>query len=191
MDRRTVGALVAFAKNSKLLSLVDRMGLVRLAERSVIQDARTGDVIVTQGEVGETFYLIAEGEVSVRVRDASPNEVARLGAGMFFGEIAVVTREPRSATVVALAPTRLLAFPREPLMELIQDYPRLREVLGTVGLARAEENLRRRASSPDQGLAEALEGEEEPLTDAVARAPESEEGEDFGVVEVDLGDEKR
>ena len=115
LDRQTVDALVAFAKNSKLLTLLDRAGLARLAEHGAVQDVPADTVIVRQGDPGNIFYLVASGEVSVRVREASNNEVARLGAGTFFGEIAVVTRQPRSATVVALTAVRLVGFPRAPL----------------------------------------------------------------------------
>ena len=67
VNQKTVEALVAFAKNSKLLSLVDRTDLLRLAEHARVQDMATGAVIVKQGDPGETFYLMVDGEVSVFV----------------------------------------------------------------------------------------------------------------------------
>ena len=160
LDPQTIEALVAFAKNSKLLALLDRPGLARLAAHGVAEHHEAGATIVSQGDVGNTFYLISAGAVSVRVREAGNKEVAKLGPGMFFGEIAVVTRQPRSATVVAAEPSRLVAFPREPLVGLIRDYPQLREVIGAVGLARAEENLRHALAAQDKGLAKSPEGEE-------------------------------
>jgi CRP-like cAMP-binding protein len=194
LDRQTLDAMVAFAKNSKLLTLLDRAGLSRLAEHGMVQDVSADTVIVTQGEPGSTFYLLSSGEVSVRVREANNKEVARLTAGTFFGEIAVVTRQPRSATVVAVTPSRLLSFPRAPLMDLIRDYPQLREVIGTAALARAEENLRQALADDDRGLAESLEGEEEPVSleaaledpgaaDLAVEEPPADDG-----VEVDLAD---
>lgn len=159
VTQRTVDALVAFAKNSKLLSLVDRPDLFHLAEHAVVQEVAAGQVIVKQGDPGETFYLLVTGEVSIYVKEVG-KEVARLGAGSFFGEVAVVTRQPRSATVTATLPTRLLGFPRAPLVALVLKYPQLREVLGSVGLARIEENLRNALNENPSGLAGSLEGDE-------------------------------
>lgn len=152
-------ALARFAKNSKMLALLDPPGLGRLVAHGEIVLVPSGAVIVRQGEVGDTFYLLIDGEVSVRVHEAGGAEVARLGPGSFFGEIAVVTRQPRTATVVALTQTELIRFPRQPLVDVVRDYPRLREVLSSVGLARSEDNLRRAMSEEEEGLAGALEGE--------------------------------
>jgi len=187
LDRQTIDALVAFAKSSKLLTLLDRAGLSRLAEHGIVQNVAADTVIVRQGDAGNTFYLIAAGEVSVRVREAGNKEVARLAAGTFFGEIAVVTRQPRSATVVAVIPSRLVSFPRKPLMELIRDYPQLREVIGTAALARAEENMREALTDDDKGLAELLEGDESDGSEqdaALGGAPAATADEDS--VDIDL-----
>jgi len=57
-----------------------------------------GDVVIRQGEPGEEFFLISDGNVEV-MREGY--EVARLGPGDFFGEAAVISGDPRNATVVA------------------------------------------------------------------------------------------
>ena len=60
-------------------------------------------LIITQGEIGSTFYLISKGSVEVsQQRDGEPGKtIARLGVGDFFGERALMTDEPRNATIVA------------------------------------------------------------------------------------------
>jgi CRP-like cAMP-binding protein len=60
--------------------------------------------IIRQGDIGDSFFLIGEGEVEVMRADgaAKPSAVARLGPGSFFGERALITDEPRNATIVAL-----------------------------------------------------------------------------------------
>ena len=138
-------------------------GLARLAEHGVVEQYQAGAVIVSQGDMGSIFYLISEGAVSVRVREAGNKEVAKLGPlCMFFGEIAVVTRQPRSATVVAILAVAARGLPaRAAHGTPSRDYPQLREVIGAVGLARAEENLRHAAAAQDKGHSESSAGQEE------------------------------
>ena len=58
-----------------------------------------GETIIREGETGEEFFLISEGQVEVIRAD---HEVARPGPGDFFGEVALISGEPRNATVVAV-----------------------------------------------------------------------------------------
>ena len=152
-------ALERFARSSKLFALLDDAGVERLARAGELRSFGAGDVIVEQGEVGTEFYLISVGEVRVMVEEAG-GEVARLGAGSFFGEIAVITRQPRTATVQCTEPSQLIRFEREPVVAILQDYPKVKEVLGGVGLMRSEENLQHVLGEGEVGLAEALEAEE-------------------------------
>ena len=65
-----------------------------------------GDAIVTQGEQGLGLYLIQTGRVEVvRAHDGGEQRLATLGPGEYFGEIALLTDQPRTATVRALEPT--------------------------------------------------------------------------------------
>ena len=155
--------LEKFAKNSKLLALLDEVGIERLARHGVLMPFSPNTVVVRQGEAGGTFYLIAAGQVRVLVSEAGDKEVARLGPGMFFGEMAVITRQPRSATVETTEATDLICFSREPVVQILRDYPKVREFLGSIGLARTEENINHMLDSDDGGLAGLLEGDEAPL----------------------------
>jgi putative ABC transport system ATP-binding protein len=60
-----------------------------------------GDTIIRKGDSGEEFFLVSDGEVDIVRAD---REVARLGPGDFFGEVSLITGEPRNATVVAQKP---------------------------------------------------------------------------------------
>lgn len=155
--------LERFAKNSKLLSLLDSAGLERLAGHGVLTAFAPDAVVVRQGDLGATFYLIVSGEVRVCVAEAGDKEVARLAAGTFFGEMAVVARQPRSATVQTTVQTNLISFGREPLVEILRDYPKVREFLSSVGLARTEENMSSMLADSDDtgGLAGLLEPDDE------------------------------
>jgi hypothetical protein len=82
------------------------------------------EVIFEEGSVGDDFYLISEGEVSIRT-GPEREERARLGAGDFFGEMALFDDEPRSATCVAATACALLVLDRSRFYSLIEQLPQL------------------------------------------------------------------
>jgi putative ABC transport system ATP-binding protein len=74
--------------------------LTDVAEKMTKRHFAASETVIRAGETGEEFFLILEGEVEV-IR--AEHEVARLGPGDFFGEVALISGEPRNATVVAVA----------------------------------------------------------------------------------------
>jgi len=80
-----------------------------------------GTVIARRGEPAHAMYLIANGEVEVKLR----HKRLRLGAGQFFGEVAALRRTRRSATVTAVTPTRLLVLDALDLHALMDRQPEL------------------------------------------------------------------
>lgn len=94
--------------------LIDRMGLIELAD---------GDVLFRQGDPGDSLYVVADGGVAVISEGPPRQELTRMGPGAFFGEVALVTEEPRSATIVATRETQLLSIGRDALRMLVADYP--------------------------------------------------------------------
>ena len=84
-----------------------------------------GAVIVRRGERGDCMYFIATGAVEIRL----PGAPLRLGEGDFFGEIALLTGAPRSATVVAVEPATLLRLDIVEFRELMGRRPDLARVI--------------------------------------------------------------
>jgi voltage-gated potassium channel len=82
-----------------------------------------GETIVRRGEPGHSMYFIAAGEIEI----ALPHERARLGVGHFFGEIAVLKRTRRSATVTAVSRTSLLVLDAADMHALMERDPRIAE----------------------------------------------------------------
>lgn len=82
-------------------------------------------VVVRQGDPGNSFYLIDEGKVKVYSVDPEGIETgfATLGPGESFGEMALLTGQPRSATVETLEKTRLTVVSRERFEAILKDYP--------------------------------------------------------------------
>jgi CRP-like cAMP-binding protein len=76
--------------------------LERFAQFMEVQNARQWTEIVKQGEPGDAMYLVLEGELRVRLMISGKETIlAQLGAGEFFGEMALFDHGPRSADVVA------------------------------------------------------------------------------------------
>lgn len=74
-----------------------------------------GQVVVTQGEPGNDFFIIVEGTAVVtqtRTEGEDPIEVGRLGPSDYFGEIALILDRPRAATVTARGPLKCVKLDR-------------------------------------------------------------------------------
>lgn len=78
--------------------------------------APAGSVVIREGDPGASFFALAAGEVRVtKLRDGTPTELARLHEGAIFGEMALVSAAPRSATVTTARDSDLLEFDRDAL----------------------------------------------------------------------------
>jgi CRP-like cAMP-binding protein len=82
----------------------------------------TGDIIVHKGETGVGFYLIAKGTVEVR---SDGKVLSKLGPGQFFGEMAILDDQPRSADVVALEPLRCFALTSWSFKSIVSNHPNM------------------------------------------------------------------
>lgn len=101
---------------------IDREGLADLADLATAVDFPAGHVIARQGEIGTGFFVVAEGTVRV-MRDGVA--LARLGAGEFFGELSVLDRMPRNASVVAETATSCLALASWDFEKALLEQPAL------------------------------------------------------------------
>jgi CRP-like cAMP-binding protein len=107
-----------------IFSTLEQDGFLRLLDRLKLRQFVQGDVIVKQGHAGFAVYFICRGEVTV-VRTASDGEgieqqmeLARLGPGSLFGEMALVSSDPRSASVVCDNHVDVLELTRESVEQL-------------------------------------------------------------------------
>jgi len=105
-----------FLVNVPDLKSLSKAELTQLAEAMEEETYEKGDVIIRQGETGDYFYIIAEGEVAVSIDGA---EKAKLEAGKYFGEKALLSEDTRAATCTAAARTICLSINREHFVELL------------------------------------------------------------------------
>jgi CRP-like cAMP-binding protein len=101
---------------------IDADGLATLASRAIQVDFPAGHIIARQGEIGTGFFVVVNGAVKV-VRDGGV--VAKLGTGEFFGELSVLDRMPRNASVVADGPASCLALASWDFEQILLEQPAL------------------------------------------------------------------
>jgi CRP-like cAMP-binding protein len=118
----SAGARRALAE-TPLLSGLGHDALEALVTRLALVTLVPGEILFREGDAGQTLYIVASGEVAV-VREGPPQAVAAtLGPGAFFGEVALITEQPRGATIAAVGEVELLAIDRELVSQLINDHP--------------------------------------------------------------------
>ncbi len=118
------------------LNAADIADIMRLLRARTVEP---GDLVVRRGEPAHSMYFVAAGEVEVDL--PRPRQPVRLGIGHFFGEVAVLRRARRSATVTALTRTHLLVLDAHDLHALMDRDPRIAEGIREVARTRLGREL--------------------------------------------------
>jgi MFS family permease len=126
-------AQIALLRSLPIFAPLSAPVIERIGGRLIPLEAPAGEEIIRQGEPGDRFYVVAEGEVAVS-KDGHP--IASLGRGDFFGEIALLRDVPRTATVTARTKVRLYALEREDFLEAVTGHPQSAEAAEAVTRAR-------------------------------------------------------
>ncbi len=113
-------AKVELIKGVPLFSELGRKELSEVASLADEIDLREGKELMVEGRPGREFLVIIEGGATVL---KGGTEINKLGPGDFFGEIALVRHEPRSATVVADTPIRALVITERTFQSLLARSP--------------------------------------------------------------------
>jgi len=141
--RATVGAnTLASAALFSPLTAEERAALLAVARP--VQYA-AGEAIVRQGEAGKSLFIVVRGDASVTLAGTT-GEVARLRAGDVFGEMSLLTGEPRTATVTAASDCDLVEIDAEGFRSVVMANPPVLEQVTTVTASRREGLTRHRES---------------------------------------------
>lgn len=144
MSDETLDRFVAESKLFGMLDVEGRKRLANVANRTVFAD---GAHVVTEGETGDAFFVVVSGNVKVSADSyGEERHLANLGSGAVFGEIAALTGEPRTATVIAEGEVVALKFDRVQVMAILSDYPKVLGLLNRIGLMRSEDTLEKMLS---------------------------------------------
>lgn len=115
---------------SALFQNLDDAGRRRLLESGTVENYSPGQIIMTEGEPGDAFFFIKTGAVEVSTKkDGAKLKLADLAAGDFFGEVSVITAQPRTATVTAASPVVAVKFQRRKISRVLMDYPEVTRIL--------------------------------------------------------------
>ncbi len=138
-DGQRVAVTVPRLREIHLLAPLSDAQLSTLAHAFSQQRVSAGDVVIREGDAGDRFYLIARGQVTVSATrpDGSTRQLARLGVGDQFGEIALLQDTPRTATVTARSECIFLTLPRGTFLELLDSTPDVRRDVERLALQRA------------------------------------------------------
>ncbi|MGZ8475235.1 MAG: cyclic nucleotide-binding domain-containing protein [Candidatus Limnocylindria bacterium] len=105
-----------------LLAGLDDRVRRRLAQIGKRRTYAADEAIVKERTTGTALYVILSGRVRV---ERGGNQVGELGAGDFFGELALIEEEPRSASVIAVGETECLLFPAWEFRALLDEQPQI------------------------------------------------------------------
>ncbi|HOX43678.1 MAG TPA: cyclic nucleotide-binding domain-containing protein [Myxococcota bacterium] len=131
-----------FFANARFLRMLDTEGRKRLLAAAEALRFQDGQVVVREGEPGDALYIIVAGLAAISADNlVAEKQLGELGDGQFFGEMAVITSQPRSATVTARGPLEVLRIPRDQVLAILKDYPKVKEVVAKIGVARTEDTL--------------------------------------------------
>lgn len=113
---------VELLKRTALFAKCTKAELIEVALSAGEREAPEGDRLTQEGRRGREFFVLIEGAVAVR---RGGRKLADLGPGDWFGEIAILTYKPRTATVTAISPVRLLVISDHAFRRVVETTPRI------------------------------------------------------------------
>lgn len=143
-------------KNARLFSGVSKRGIAALSGGAVYNRYRGGTVIFSEGEEGSSLHIIAKGTVKIvkHTKEGRSKTLAILKECDSFGEMAILTKEARSATVEALTDADTVSIAKEFFEEAIMKEPSISlEIIKTLSerLARADRDIKNLALGSAKG----------------------------------------
>ncbi|RME04410.1 MAG: hypothetical protein D6805_03045 [Planctomycetota bacterium] len=129
-------------KQTELFRRVPPGYLKKLAEHLTVAEYAPRDKIISKGEPGDAMYMIVEGEVKIPICDKQGREtmVARLSEGEFFGEMALLTGDPRTADVIAITPVKCIVITKKVFQSLVTRHPSIAKFLTEILAKRLSES---------------------------------------------------
>jgi CRP/FNR family transcriptional regulator, cyclic AMP receptor protein len=113
---------VGLLKRVPLFAECSKTELIEVAISADEREAPEGERLTEEGRRGREFFVLVEGAVAVR---RGGRKLADLGPGDWFGEMAILRYKPRTATVTATSPVRVLAISDRDFRRVVETTPRI------------------------------------------------------------------
>jgi small-conductance mechanosensitive channel/CRP-like cAMP-binding protein len=146
---RDIAEKVSVMRSVEILQPLSDDELVTLASKVRRQHFGRGEVLVRQGDEGDSFFIITTGRVAISVKDdrGRSSIVAHLDSGDFFGEGSLLTGEPRSATVTVTQDAKVIIIDKFSFSEILKQNPSIAESLSHILENRLKELAEKKAAS--------------------------------------------
>jgi CRP-like cAMP-binding protein len=120
----SVMEVILALKSTSLFRSVPGEGLKRLSDFIQEKKVAAGEVVFREGDLGDEMYLVRSGQVSLHQElHDGPALIETVGAGGYFGEMAIIDDLPRTATATAEFGASLLVLHKNDFRTAVQDYP--------------------------------------------------------------------
>ncbi|MEO8032955.1 MAG: cyclic nucleotide-binding domain-containing protein [Acidobacteriota bacterium] len=135
--KERIGAL---RKRVPLLAAADEQQLRDTFLSASVHEYRDGETIIRQNDYTNDFLIVASGRVALWKRPEQSDQdvkIVELTAGNFFGEMSLISGRRRTATAIAVGPTRLIEIPRKAILKLLGAAPKAKDLVDQAFLLRA------------------------------------------------------
>jgi len=151
-------SLEIFIQEVELFHSLSESERLSLIGNSKVKYFKAEDVIVQQEEKGDSLFIILAGQVFVTIGETGKKvlEVARLGAGQYFGEMSLLAGDPRTANVISATDCQVLEISKATLQPLLNNRPALIEELAKIVAQRQLENQSKLDEQNTKTLSEQL-----------------------------------
>lgn len=148
--------VAGYLRDSGLFAMLEAHAVMALADQAPIEVYGTDEVVVRQGAAGSSLFVVLKGTLSVSIDAKIVGDICQ---GSFFGEMSLLTGEPRTATVRAECEVWLAEITKETMEPILRANPALLEKVGTI-LAEREQKSRASRATPNGNSSPAPRGED-------------------------------
>jgi CRP-like cAMP-binding protein/CheY-like chemotaxis protein len=148
-------------KQVPIFRMLGKESIDFIVERFKFKTFDTNDIVCKMGDPGDEMYVIISGAVNICVSaedSESEQVVATLGPGDYFGEMALLTGEPRSASVVTTEPSEMFVLYKNDFDVILEKYPSISLSMGKIVSRRLRETLKRASSLTRINKIESIQG---------------------------------
>ena len=135
-------------KKVPFLKTLPKEGIDFIIERLKFKTFDAGQLLFKAGDPGDCMFIVLTGEVKVFItHDGEDEELAKIGAGNYFGEMALLTGDPRSASIKSTQPAEMFTLYKKEFDEVLGKYPMISIEMGKIMSQRLRDTISKRAAA--------------------------------------------